>query len=310
MPYTLNTNIRGPAGPEGPMGPEGPEGPPGSGTDVADGSITLAKLASDSVDSSKIVNGSIVNADVNASAAIAYSKLSLATSIVNGDIAAAAAIVYSKLSLAASIVNADIAAGAAIAYSKLNLAASIVNADVAAGAAIALSKLAPGSSGVLKSNGTAITAGNQIVSADITDGTIQSADLAADAATQSGAKIAPTGGISTTSTSAVVMPDDSGGEMAVTLTTTGGPLLAWFTGTLANATAGGVNALGFSLDGAATADLMAYTAPAAGAFGCHTIVYRWAGVAAGSHTVRTLWRVNSGTANAYGRSLIVIELKR
>lgn len=41
--------------------------------------------------------GLIVNADVNAAAAIAYSKLNLSTSIVNADIAGAAAIAYSKL---------------------------------------------------------------------------------------------------------------------------------------------------------------------------------------------------------------------
>lgn len=63
--------------------------------------------------------GSIVNADVNAAAAIAYSKLNLSSSIVNADVSNSAAIAYSKLNLATSIVNADIAAGAAIAYSKL-----------------------------------------------------------------------------------------------------------------------------------------------------------------------------------------------
>lgn len=63
--------------------------------------------------------GLIVNADVNAAAAIAYSKLNLATSIVNADIAAAAAIAYSKLNLSSSIVNADISASAGIDLSKL-----------------------------------------------------------------------------------------------------------------------------------------------------------------------------------------------
>lgn len=85
--------------------------------------------------------GSIVNADISASAGIAYSKLTLTNSIVNADVAAAAAIAYSKLALTNSVVNADIAAAAAIAYSKLNLSASIVNADIAAAAAIAYSKL-------------------------------------------------------------------------------------------------------------------------------------------------------------------------
>ena len=95
----------------------------------------------------------LVNADVSGSAAIAYSKLNLATSIVNADISASAAIAYSKLNLASSIVNADVASGAAIAYSKLNLATSIVNADIATAAAIAVTKLA---------NGTA----NQIIGAN------------------------------------------------------------------------------------------------------------------------------------------------
>lgn len=88
------------------------------------------------------LSASIVNADVSASAAIDYSKLNLATSIVNADINAAAAIAYSKLNLTGLIVNADIGAAAAIAYSKLNLATSIVNADINASAAIALTKLA------------------------------------------------------------------------------------------------------------------------------------------------------------------------
>ena len=66
-----------------------------------------------------IASGVIVNADVNASAAIAYSKLNLATSIVNADVSTTAAIAYSKLNLATSIVNADISASAAIVDTKL-----------------------------------------------------------------------------------------------------------------------------------------------------------------------------------------------
>lgn len=85
--------------------------------------------------------GTLVNANINASAAIAYSKLNLATSIVNADVSGSAAIAYSKLNLATSIVNADVSGSAAIAYSKLNLGTSIVNADVSGSAAIAYSKL-------------------------------------------------------------------------------------------------------------------------------------------------------------------------
>jgi hypothetical protein len=84
----------------------------------------------------------IVNSDVNAAAAIAYSKLNLSSSIVDADISGSAAIAYSKLNLGTSIVNADINAAAAIAYSKLSLALSIVDGDISSSAAISLSKLA------------------------------------------------------------------------------------------------------------------------------------------------------------------------
>lgn len=73
-------------------------------------------------DTLRLADGGITNAKINASAAIAYSKLSLSGSIVNSDISSSAAIAYSKLSLSGSIVNADISSSAAIAYSKLSIA--------------------------------------------------------------------------------------------------------------------------------------------------------------------------------------------
>ncbi len=75
-----------------------------------------------------IQSGVIVNADVNAAAAIAYSKLNLTGQIVNNDIGSSASIAYSKLALSNSIVNADINTAAAIAVSKL--AALTVSAPV------------------------------------------------------------------------------------------------------------------------------------------------------------------------------------
>jgi hypothetical protein len=44
-----------------------------------------------------LADGTIVDADINASAAIAYSKLNLGTSIVNADIASGAAIATTKI---------------------------------------------------------------------------------------------------------------------------------------------------------------------------------------------------------------------
>jgi hypothetical protein len=60
------------------------------------GSATITNLGNTTI-TTAISSGAIVNADVNASAAIAYSKLSLTGGVVNADIAGGAAIALSKL---------------------------------------------------------------------------------------------------------------------------------------------------------------------------------------------------------------------
>ncbi len=55
------------------------------GGDVT-GNASANTIANGAVTSAKILDGTIVNADINASAAIAYSKLNLTNSIVSGDI--------------------------------------------------------------------------------------------------------------------------------------------------------------------------------------------------------------------------------
>lgn len=77
--------------------------------DLADAIVTLAKLAPNSVDASKVVDGSLGNAEISATAAIAKSKLA-ALAIVNADVAAGAAIAYAKLALTNSVVSADLVA--------------------------------------------------------------------------------------------------------------------------------------------------------------------------------------------------------
>jgi len=151
----------------------------GGGLEDGDkGSITVSSsgtvwtIDDGAVTSAMIANNSIVNEDVNSSAAIAYGKLALTGSILNADLAGSIAL--SKLAtdplaranhtgtqllstisdagtLAAlnavasaqitngSILNEDINASAAIAYSKLALTGSILNADLAG--SIAASKL-------------------------------------------------------------------------------------------------------------------------------------------------------------------------
>ena len=75
--------------------------------------------------------GFVTNANVDSAAAIAYSKLNLASSITSNDI------------VNNTIVNADINSSAAIAYSKLNLSNSIVSGDIFSGS-ITTDKIADG----------------------------------------------------------------------------------------------------------------------------------------------------------------------
>ena len=87
-----------------------------------------------------IGTGAIVNADINASAAIDKTKIS-GTAITAGDTGT----VTSTIIANDTIVNADINTSAQIAYSKLNLTNTIVDADVNASAAIDWTKIAPSS---------------------------------------------------------------------------------------------------------------------------------------------------------------------
>ena len=71
--------------------------------DVTISGTGATTIGAGKVTSSMIADGTIVNGDVSASAAIAYSKLSLTGSIVNADISGSAAIAVSKL--AASTIS-------------------------------------------------------------------------------------------------------------------------------------------------------------------------------------------------------------
>lgn len=116
---------------------------------LGSGSVTEAKIGTGAVTSDKIADGTIVDADVNASAAIALSKL--ATGALPTAITVASANIVDG-----TIVNADINASAAIALSKLATGAlpsgitisssnisnnSIVNDDISSTANIEPTKL-------------------------------------------------------------------------------------------------------------------------------------------------------------------------
>lgn len=91
----------------------------GSASGVATAVAMTGDIGINNTGVTAIQSGVIVNADINASAAIAYSKLNLMGQIVNNDIGSSASIAYSKLALSNSLLNSDINASAAIAVSKL-----------------------------------------------------------------------------------------------------------------------------------------------------------------------------------------------
>ena len=113
------------------------------------GQVATAGIADSAITSAKIADGTIVDADVNASAAIAKTKIS-GTAITAGD--------------TGTVTSTMIADG------------TIVDADINASAAVALSKLATGALP------TAIT----VASANLVDGTIVNADVNASAGITSG----------------------------------------------------------------------------------------------------------------------------
>ena len=75
------------------------------------------------INSAEIADDSIVNADINSSAAIALSKLDITDNITNAMINSSAAIALSKLDITNNITNAMINSSAAIDMSKISVPA-------------------------------------------------------------------------------------------------------------------------------------------------------------------------------------------
>jgi hypothetical protein len=134
------------------------------GAQIDDLEVTTGKLADGAVTSTKILDGTILNIDINASAAIAYSKLNLATSIVNADINASAAIDKTKISgTAVTLADTGTITSTMIAND------SIIDADIKSNAAIALGKLAGATIDIKTANYTLVlTDKNKFIKMNIT----------------------------------------------------------------------------------------------------------------------------------------------
>jgi hypothetical protein len=136
---------------------------------------------------------------------------------------------------------------------------------------------------------------------------LATADIAANAVSQAGYAAGATSGPTTTSGSYVDLTD-----MSVTLTTTGGDLLVWFSSAVTHTTGGQYIFLGLQLDAGGMVADRNIQAPAAGYAAVISTFHRFTGVSAGSHTVKGRWLTQSATAtaNTTQRGLLVLELKR
>jgi hypothetical protein len=82
--------------------------------------LTASPIEEVVITTANIVDGTIVNADINPSAAIAWSKINTAGTIVNADINNSASIAWSKINNTGAIVNANISGSAAIDSTKIS----------------------------------------------------------------------------------------------------------------------------------------------------------------------------------------------
>lgn len=156
----------------------------------SDATVTNAKLAPDAVTTDKVLDGTLLNADVNAAAGIAVTKLAhvgagnvlkssgsanVGGQVVDADVAPSAAVGVAKLG-AGGTANRVVATSDGLnttmqqVTSAMIADGTIVDVDVNAAAAIAVTKLAHvGAGNVLKSTGSA-NVGGQVVDADVAAG--------------------------------------------------------------------------------------------------------------------------------------------
>jgi hypothetical protein len=156
--------------------------------------------------------------------------------------------------------------------------------------------------------GSAIADGS-ITSAKIADGTIATVDLAANAISQVVSGNSQTAESTTSATLVTLVAP------AVTITSTGGELIAFFSGSFQNsgAAGGANNFVGIALDANTIPALQLFVTPGANYAVPVTAMLDLGAPAAGSHTIKAAFATSAGTLTstvAASRTLVVIELKK
>lgn len=158
---------------------------------------------------------------------------------------------------------------------------------------IGSSNQSPVASRVLGADGSGTSSWRQVATADLVANAITQATLASSLSGN------------TTSTSYV---DITGA--APSLTTTGGDLLVIAVLCVANSAASNASYFALKLDAASEVGEVVTSAAVNNGQFVQTIVWRFTGVSAASHTVKGRFKVSAGTSTAYSGQILMVEVKK
>lgn len=145
-----------------------------------------------------------------------------------------------------------------------------------------------------------------ITTVELADNAVQTANILANAASQTGYVYSGTLGQEGTAGSYFDLPG-----MSVALTTTGAPILILASLALVNSVANQAVLIASNVDnGAEQVIIETATSSLANTRTNFAYVARLPGVTANAHTFKLRWRIGGGTMGSYERSMLVVELKR
>lgn len=251
--------------------------------DIADNVITATQLATDSVGALELADNAVVNANVDAAAAIAVTKIA---HVGAGNVLRS----NGTTNVAGQVVTGDIAND------------TILNADINSAAAVVVSKLAAGGTAnrvVATADGTTM-AMQQIATAMIANDAVSDLQDAGITTSSPTTTYAYGGG------SPPTVP-----ELSISFSSTGVPLLLMFTGTFKLNTVASVIVLNLVMDGTSYAQTEVACDVANASM--QAAMNRVVTPSAGTRALKVTWEIAfGGTATAYqlNRSFTVVELKK